>query len=396
MDIVRITSQPKAFPWGGKTFIQDLVKASDLLGTPIGELWMGVHPNAPSSTISEHPRLLSEFLQDHPSFTQPVGALPFLLKVMAIERPLSIQCHPNAEQAKQGWLQETEKRRTTDKALWNYQDANPKPEMLVALSPCTAMCGFRSFKEIRTLLKRLLPASYQRLLADCETKSDPVRAYFETLYRLEPSVLASLIDEYRLQVLATEDDDVAPYLSARTIALQAIEAYPLDPGVLSPYLLQVVHLAVGEGIYLKAGVVHAYVRGNGIELMNNSDTILRAGLTDKHMDIDELVRVMDTSYQATCRIPTSVQGNCRTYCTDAKEFSLSSFTAGRYREHVGSLSLLFCYEGKTRIKSGNEILELSQGECALVGASLTSYELEVQGSLFRASYPHQKECLACR
>ncbi|HKL59882.1 MAG TPA: mannose-6-phosphate isomerase, class I, partial [Sphaerochaeta sp.] len=290
MDVVKITAQMKSYPWGGLSFIQDLVQQPKKEGEAIGELWMGVHPNGPSRVPSSDNLLLSEFLSKNTSFLGTHNAFPFLLKVMAIEKPLSIQCHPNVEQARQGYAQEADKRKTVPQALWNYADANPKAEILYALNPCTAMCGFRPAQEIEMHLKRLLPLSFERLLGQCANQDNPIKSYFETIYRLDKKPLNALMQEYARNLALLAEEDRGPFLTAKAIALQAVAEFPDDPGVFAPFLLNIVELQEGEAIYLEPGIVHAYVRGNGIELMNNSDNILRAGLTDKHMDVQELMR----------------------------------------------------------------------------------------------------------
>lgn len=389
MDVVRISAQLKAFPWGGRTFLQSLVNETARMGESIGELWMGVHPNAPS-TVLETGESLASFLARNPRFLGPLEEFPFLFKVMAIERPLSIQCHPDTEQAKLGWQREEEKRNRLDRSVWNYQDANPKAEMLVALTETTAMCGFVSKEQMQHNLRKMLPQSYQRLLSTCQEAEDPVRSFVQTLYRLDKQQLQDLVAEYDKELAQQKEISTSLFLTPSQIARQAVAHYGADPGVFAPYLLQVIHLGRGEGIFLKPGVVHAYVRGNGIELMNNSDNILRAGLTDKHVDYEELFSIMDTSYQQVEKISTtSAQGK---YCyeTDDPFFSLSRFESGSYHEENGTVSVLLCTEGTAVVSDNAEHGSFGKGECLLLGASLASYHLEVDGCVYRASYPTKR------
>ncbi len=389
MDAVRISSQLKDFPWGGLSFLQSLVDRPDRMGVPIGELWMGVHPNAPSTVLDTGENLAS-FLARNPRFLGDLHEFPFLLKVMAIERPLSIQCHPDTVQAQKGWEGETEKRKVLDRAVWNYQDANPKAEMLVALTRTTAMCGFLSARHMENNLKKVLPKSYHSLLSHCEHESDPVRHFVQTLYRLDAKTLEVVIAEYQEALEAQEQKPDSPFLSPCGIARQAVAQYGADPGVFAPYLLQVIHLEPGAGIFLKPGVVHAYVKGNGIELMNNSDNILRAGLTDKHVDYEELFSIMDTSYHQVTHIPTSIEGGRYCYMTDDPFFSLCRFERGGYAEAQGTVSLLFCIEGSVRITKDAQHLSIGKGECLLLGAGLENYHMEVDGCAYRASYPAKR------
>ena len=377
----------KSYPWGGFSFIQDLVQQPRKEGEAIGELWMGVHPNGPSRVPSSDNLLLSEFLSKNTSFLGTHDAFPFLLKVMAIEKPLSIQCHPNVEQAKQGYAQEAEKRKTVPQALWNYADANPKAEILYALSPCTAMCGFRSEAEIQENLQRLLPLSFDELLGHCASQDNPIKSYFETIYRLDKREISTRIQEYAKNLALLPEEDRGPFLTAKEIALQAVAEFPDDPGVFSPFLLNIVELKEGEAIYLEPGIVHAYVRGNGIELMNNSDNILRAGLTDKHMDVQELMRVMIAREQPVVRIPSFSDLSGLHFRTENPDFALSVLKEGSFAVTGGHLSLSLCTEGSAVICKGGQEIAFKRGECLLVGPSVKGYQVEAEGTVFCAYAP---------
>jgi mannose-6-phosphate isomerase len=389
MDIVRISSQLKGFPWGSRVFLQSLVQQPDKMGVPIGELWMGVHPNAPS-TVLETGENLASFLANNPQFLGDLHEFPFLLKVMAIERPLSIQCHPDAVQAQKGWEKEAPKRKVLDRAVWNYQDANPKAEMLVALTETTAMCGFLPAKQIENNLRKVLPKSYHSIFSHCEHASDPVRCFVQTLYRLDKATLAAVVAEYQESLESLDGKPNPPFLTVSEIARQVVAQYGADPGVFGPYLLQVVHLKPGNGIFLKPGVVHAYVQGNGIELMNNSDNILRAGLTDKHVDYEELFSIMDTSCQRVEEIPTITEGGRYCYQTDDPFFCLYRFESGSYDEGQVPVSLLLCIEGTVTVTRNSQSFSIGKGECLLLGANLENYHLEVEGCAYRASYPTKR------
>lgn len=389
MDAVRISAQLKDFPWGGLSFLQSLVQRPDRLGVPIGELWMGVHPNAPS-TVLETGEDLASFLASNPLFLGNLQEFPFLFKVMAIERPLSIQCHPDSVQARSGWEKEAEKRTVLDRLVWNYQDANPKAEMLVALTETTAMCGFLSKEQMQQNLREVLPESYERLLSSCENEEDSVRSFVQTLYRLDKQNLQNVVTEYAQALAKQKVVSTPPFVTPLEIARQALYLYGADPGVFAPYLLQVINLMPGEGIFLKPGVVHAYVKGNGIELMNNSDNILRAGLTDKHVDYEELFSIMNTSYVEVHQIPTLQQKSKYSYETDDPFFELARFEKGRYEEENGTVSVLLCIEGNTKVTNGEQSRSFKKGECLLLGASLDTYHLEVDGCVYRASYPTKR------
>lgn len=283
MSVVFLQPVIKNYPWGNDWFL------SSLLGYesqgPQAELWMGAH-KAGSSIIETGcegaGKRLYDYLDENPGFLGFSGAdFPFLFKSLAIGEPLSIQCHPNAKQAKIGFESEALVRQKVDRSLWNYQDSNPKAEMLYALTEVTAMCGFRPLEQTIALFSTVCPEFYQDYLSDVGT----IAEFFDTLYKLPTSILLEVQRELasHMKCIPCPERDVVKKLFAK---------YPGDPGVFAPLFLNVIVLSPGQAVYLKPGVLHAYVFGNGIELMNNSDNVLRAGLTSKHMDVNELERVM--------------------------------------------------------------------------------------------------------
>lgn len=373
--LVRITAEPKAYPWGGRSFLQDLVERD--LDLPIGELWLGTHPNG-ASRLTEEGTALSVLLECTPELLGGLEALPFLMKVMAIEEPLSIQCHPSAEQARVGWAVESEVRKQLPQDRWNYQDPNPKEEMVVALSPMTVMCGILDSSEMERRMRRVLPHSFDRVLG-----SPPVslESYMRALAALDPAALAALISEYR----ASLADEGLEWARERELALRLLALHSGDPWVFAPCLLQVIHLKRGEGLYLKPGIVHAYVQGNAIELMTNSDNIMRAGLTDKHIDLEEFYRVMDSSTDPTELITLTSDGGRSEYRTPSREFRLLRFTDGDYEEVATKPSILLCIEGEAVLTAKDQTVGLKRGEALFVGATVGSYHLTVNGEVYCSS-----------
>ncbi len=376
------------YPWGSPTQIQNLVGKDDPEHPLIGELWMGVHPNAPSRIVGTS-QLLETFLQANPCFLGGLEEFPFLFKVMAFTQMLALQVHPNAVQAKEGYAQEAEKRTRLDKTLWNYQDANQKAEMFVALNACTVMCNFRSADEIFENFKRLLPSFYNQLIEPCRTAEDPIHAFLIMLYQLQRPLVDQVVEEFSMQLESMEEEPQGSFLSPKQIAQKALSLYEGDVGVLSPFILQVMHLNSMDAIYLEPGIMHAYVDGFGIELMTNSDNILRGGLTKKHCDTQEFLRILKTDAKPMQLLGKQIVGRKKTYCIENKnEFSLSFFESGSSREAGTVITLLFCTEGKAILTSKEgESLSIFQGECVVIGSSMTDYRLDVEGCLFSASYP---------
>jgi mannose-6-phosphate isomerase len=387
MDVQKISTQMVEYPWGSPSVIQNLVGCHDPQKPLVGELWMGVHHNAPSFLIDDPCMLVEDFLKQNPRYLGEAEAFPFLLKGMAFKQPLALQVHPNGEQARDCYAREAYKRKSLDKSLWNYQDPNPKAEMLVALGACTVMCGFLPPKEIERNLEALLPIQYGKVFAGCAFEEDPVRSYLEVLYALSGNSLSALRVEYADQVRQLPSDSSAEFLTSKEIALQVINLYGEDPGLLAPFMMQVLHLEPGQAIYLEPGVMHAYVSGYGIELMTNSDNILRGGLTNKHCDTDELLQLLRTDSDAMNLVPEQREDTVIRYLTDTNEFVLEKYLHGRSLREEGRVSLLFCTDGHATLSNGDESLDFNQGECVLVGASLPESVLDVAGEVFSASYP---------
>lgn len=390
MDAIQITTEMVGYLWGSPTKIQELVGRNDPKQPLIGELWMGVHPNAPSKLVEQPQLLLADFLKAHPRYLGELQEFPFLFKVMAFTQPLALQVHPNAEQAQKGFEKETARgrHRQLDKSLWNYQDPNPKAEMLVALSDCTVMCDFLRPERILENFKRLLPTHYGQLFNTCEQADNPIGSIMEVLYSLQGPRLLQVLAEYEEQLNTLEDEQLGTFLSAKQIAQLALAIHDQDVGVFSPFFLQVLHLKSGDAIFLKPGILHAYISGYGIELMTNSDNILRGGLTKKHCDTRELLSILTTEAKPVRLLEHRGQGRKQTYITDAvNEFSLSVYERGAVQEAGGSITLLFCTEGEAVLSKQDECLRFSQGQCVVIGASLTDYHLEVEGCLYCASYP---------
>ena len=385
MDVVKIDAQMKSYPWGGFSYIQNLVSQPEKKGEAAGELWMGVHPDGPSRVSGG--QLLSQFLIENNSFLGKHDAFPFLLKVISVESIFPLQCHPNRIQAKKGYKAEEEKRKTIPQELWNYMDVHAKAVLLYALSASTILCGFRSVKEIEASLKGVLPLSFEKLLGKCKSQGNPIKSYFEQLYRLDKPELKALIEEYAQNLSLLPNEDTTPFLTAKQIALEAVAEFPDDPGVFAPFLLNVVELQEGQALYMEPQIVYSYAHGNGIALMNNSDNVLFAGLSDKHMDIDELLHVIDAKPYLVEKIESYSDEEGLHFVTEDPDFDLSIFTKGSFALDGGSLSLLFCLDGSATLSKGGEHIKINRGECLLVGPSLKDYQVQTEGTVVYAYAP---------
>jgi mannose-6-phosphate isomerase len=348
VEIYKLTNTVKHYDWGSAADIPALLgEKTD--GRNWAELWMGVHPGGPSKTEKAGQALtLAELIAENPPhFLGRAGetfhTLPFLFKLLAAGKPLSIQAHPAPEQAAAGFERENKAGVPLEAACRNYKDPSHKPEILCAITPFTAMCGFREPGEICQMLDAFFeraPLSLGEGIAPLKQalKSVPVtaalKAFFRALFTLAPQTMREITGfvtkNYSAGESAADGKTTGGEFSAeRDCAALFAGLYPGDPGILAPLYLNLIHLEAGEAIYLPAGVLHAYVHGFGVELMSNSDNVLRGGLTSKHVDLKELMAVLNFVPFAPeiLKAQKEAPGWGR-YITPAGEFSLS-FLRGR-------------------------------------------------------------------
>ncbi|MCF8610319.1 mannose-6-phosphate isomerase, class I [Gordonia sp. HY285] len=322
----------RPYAWGSRTALAQMRGAPSPSAHPEAELWFGAHPASPA-TLESGSDLLS-VIEDDPA--SALGAavidqfgprLPYLLKILAAQEPLSLQAHPSAEQAAEGFARENASGLRFDAPERNYRDGWHKPELVVALTDFDVLAGFRDPHRTVELLRSLqVPAldPYLGLLAG-QPDDTGLRAVFTTWLTLPDSVIGTLVpDTLAGAVRALERGEDRFRLELRSL-LELGEAYPGDPGVLASLLLNRIHLRPGEALYLAAGNLHAYLHGTAVELMANSDNVLRGGLTPKHIDVPELLRVLDfTPVSLDELTPESTTvGSELVYLTPAPEFRLS-------------------------------------------------------------------------
>lgn len=299
------------YAWGSTTAIASLLGRPES-GRPEAEMWIGAHPDSPS--VARLPEDGTETPLDALIARDPehfLGAesvarfgprLPFLAKILAAAQPLSLQVHPSLEQAQAGFARENAAGVAADSATRNYRDDNHKPEMIFALTPFEALCGFRTAGAARDLLQHVasafeaveapVPGLVPALLSDLASGDEDaaLRMAFERLITGGQTVA-----DATAQVVAAllAHGSFAPFEAELGTVVSLNEKYPGDPGVLISLLLNRVSLQPGEAVYLPAGNVHAYLHGLGVEVMASSDNVLRGGLTPKHIDVAELLRTID-------------------------------------------------------------------------------------------------------
>ncbi|MEV1027082.1 mannose-6-phosphate isomerase, class I [Streptomyces sp. NPDC050264] len=378
----RLTNTVRPYAWGSTTAIPHLVGAEPT-GEPQAEMWMGAHPGAPSHT-GRGP--LDEVIDADPAGQLGEAAvakfgprLPFLLKLLAAGAPLSLQVHPDLQQAKEGFAEEEAKGVPITAPDRNYKDANHKPELICALTEFDGLCGFRAPEEAAGLLEGL--------------GVDSLKPYADLL-RAHPEEAA--LREVLTAVLSADRDQMARTVADATDAAQRLGGvyepyagiahhYPGDPGVIAAMLLNYVQLQPGEALFLGAGVPHAYLNGLGVEIMANSDNVLRCGLTPKHVDVPELLRIVrfEATDPGVLRPEASPDGE-ELYDTPIDEFRLSRFVrpedAPAHDLTATTPQILLCTAGSVRAGE----LALAPGDSAFVPAG-EKVEVSGVGTVFRAT-----------
>ncbi len=301
MELMRNRIRPYA--WGSRTAIAELTGAPCPSAHPQAELWMGAHPDDPSVLVGEggDVSLLDAVVADPDGMLGEAvaskfdGRFPFLLKVLAAAEPLSLQAHPSAELARRGFDAEEAAGVARSDPSRNYTDPWAKPELICALTEFHALCGFADPAHAVDVLRGLDVAGLDHYLALLAGQRDAegTRALFSTLITIPPNAVSSLLEAVLAACVARVREGVSPHVAQYRTALELAERYPGDAGVIASLMLNRVTLQPGQALYLHSGNLHAYLSGTGIEIMGNSDNVLRGGLTPKHVDVPELMRVLD-------------------------------------------------------------------------------------------------------
>jgi mannose-6-phosphate isomerase len=396
--ILVLDNPVQGYAWGSRTAIAEFLGHESPAADPEAELWIGAHPKA-SSRIVAPPGFgtLAEAIQDDPvSLLGPEvcerfgNELPFLLKVLAAAEPLSIQAHPNQVQARRGWARENAEGIPVDAPHRNYRDPNHKPELVCALSAAfVALKGFRPVDEIARRLDAVGGQELRREVARAarERSAPAMRGLFARLLTLERDECGPVLGRAAAEAQRRRAQDPAWEWVARLLA-----RYPGDAGVLAPLYLNLVTLAPGDALYLPAGELHAYLEGTALEIMANSDNVLRGGLTPKHVDAPELLATLSFEPRAP-EVLTAVESapGERVYRTPAREFELGLVEvdpARPFRPAAGrGVEILLGLEGAPRLEAADESLVVGRGRTVLVPAATPSYEISGAGRVARARVP---------
>ncbi|WOZ75493.1 mannose-6-phosphate isomerase [Kosakonia sacchari] len=369
----KLINSVQNYAWGSKTALTDLYGIANPDNLPMAELWMGAHPKSSSKVqdASGQTRALREVIDQDKTrllgsaVANRFGELPFLFKVLCADQPLSIQVHPNKKNSETGFAKENAAGIPLDAAERNYKDPNHKPELVFALTPFLAMNAFREFSDIVSLLQPVAgahPAIAHFLQAPGAERLSELFAALLNMQGEEKSRALAVLKS------ALGNHSGEPWQTIRLIS----EFYPDDSGLFSPLLLNVVKLNPGEAMFLFAETPHAYLQGVALEVMANSDNVLRAGLTPKYIDIPELVaNVKFTPKPASELLTQPTQHGAELdfpIPVDDFAFSLHDLSASETQLAQQSAAIVFCVEGEAVLSKASQQLVLKAGESAFIAA----------------------------
>jgi mannose-6-phosphate isomerase len=376
MQLLRGTFQHYA--WGTTNAIPELLgEPAD--GRPVAEYWLGAHPLAPSIAAGEP---LDALIAAHPEVVGKASRaafgdrLPYLVKVLSARHALSLQAHPSREQAEEGFERENAAGLAPDAPERTYRDDWPKPELLVALEEFHGLAGFRDPRRTAALFGGLGVADELSSVIGALTERKGSAALAEVFLDVlsldgERAGLSELVCAAAMQKQHSPGE-LGEF--ARTV-LELDEVFPTDHGILAALLMNRVTLRPGEALYVPAGQMHAYLRGTGVEVMANSDNVIRGGLTSKHVDVGELVKVVDFEPSVPKAIhPTSVRAGVQKYKTPCREFDVWRIKAGAEVSPIRlpgrrSARILLVIDGEVELVSGSEQLRLGRGQAAFLPAT---------------------------
>lgn len=374
------------YEWGGSAFIPKLMQVDNVIGKPFAEYWMGAHPSAPAMVeTAEGLKALDQMIQEKkvdflgPKTATQFGSLPYLFKILDVEKMLSIQVHPSKENAEKGFFKEQLAGVIIDASNRNYKDQNHKPEVMVALSDFWLLHGFMPAIALKERLSSLPPL--QALLSIFG--QDDYAGLYSHFMRLDQSaaddILKPLLDLAVHEVAAGKVDKSHPHWWANKYFGGIVPASNIDKGILSIYILNIVNVPKYQGVFQGAGLLHAYLEGQNIELMANSDNVLRGGLTPKHIDIEELLDHI--KFEPTD--PSILKGDLTNsnevqFPCPVPDFGLTKITLSpgeTYTNQTISFEMFLVMQGGVQLDG----IDLKPGELAAVKAG-ADYHIQQKGS----------------
>lgn len=365
------------YSWGGTQFIPELIGKENNDSKSFAEYWLGAHPASPAQLLNGKATSLFEAIQSSPieflgeNVEAQFGSLPYLFKILDVSQMLSIQVHPSIESAIKGYEEEDLKGIPLKAPNRNYKDKNHKPELMAALSDFWLLHGFKPEEEIRQIFATVPALSFLQP----EFEKGGYKALYEKVMTMPQeevdNVLAPLMQKIVPHYEKGELEKKSEHFWAARAVLTFCKNGHYDRGIFSIYFFNLLHLKKGEGIYQPAGLPHAYLEGQNVEVMANSDSVLRAGLTDKHIDVPELMKHVKFEPTMPNIIPAK-EDKEQVYTTPAAEFELTKFSLNDTAFlKTESATIFFVYEGQVDVRLAENKLQLNRGEAGVVLANQT-------------------------
>lgn len=387
----------KDYDWGSLSSIQNIIGREDLKGKPLAELWMGSHKNGDGLVILSNDKKikLSEFIKTDSNAILGSAVskkynreLPFLFKILAAEKPLSIQSHPAEKEAEKGFNKE--EREKIDILAYNrtYKDKNHKPELIYTLTDFSLMKGFRNYSNIYANLNKFSPLFMENAEKYIKKsgKSSKIKQLFKYLLTMDKEIMKDIIDN--TVNICKENSGI---ISDTIINLYSVHGY--DHGVLSPLFLNILKIKPGTALFIPAGELHSYIYGTGFEIMANSDNVLRGGLTTKYVDVDGILEIGNFKKSSINIgiIAPKIEKNENRYITPAKEFIFSVISLNKnnyiYEKSKKGFEFYFYIGNKCKVMFEEEQRSyiFKNGDSFFIPACAFPYIIDGDGILYRAS-----------
>ena len=400
MDLIYLLKNTvQNYTWGSKKAIPELLGETYSLEKPVAELWMGTHPRGASQAIVNNQVIpLPDLISQNPGqILGPVttekfsGQLPFLFKILAADKPLSIQAHPDQKQARAGYARENRAGIELDAFNRTYKDENHKPEIICGITDFWALNGFQPYREIVDFFVSVNSGYIKEEIAQFARylNSQALKAFYTSVLTMDSDKKRGLVADILEYAAANKNiDQKCEWL------LKIHNEFPGDPGIISVAMLNLVQLRPGEAMFLPARQLHAYLFGLGIELMANSDNVLRGGLTEKYINVPELMEILDfTEKEITILRPEKIANGFMIYKTPAAEFQLGKITITNHSVYENlqnqTVSILICLRGEATIKDliSNKTVKFHKGQSLLIAAALTRYAISGEADIYCARVP---------
>lgn len=381
----------KNYDWGTKAELAKLFNIDNPNNLPQAEIWMGAHPAGISTTVTTDGKKikLDQLIAENPSLilgeqtNKTYQTLPYLFKVLSAQDPLSIQVHPELSKAKLGYAKENQLGIALDSAKRNYKDPNHKPELIYALTPFWAMNGFRPINQIISFFTQLnISTINQQVVRFANDPSEHgLKVFFHSILSLDSKLKQTAIDDLLAKI---ESINEVPFTIIKNMSLK----YPTDSGLFAPLILNVVQLQPGQAMFLKAQTPHAYLQGTALEIMASSDNVLRAGLTPKHIDIEELFdNTIFHSINPDKLLTTATKNNNKIdFPVPVNDFAFEIITSDKELrcEQTHSAEIIFCIEGQVTLSTSHDSFSIKAGESVFIGNNAGEFSYQGDGRLARA------------